>query len=320
MTIPAEKSAAWLVDGTMCNLMHAVQWRRRADTNSTEELAAYLAACANTTRADFFKSTQPKNSSLRDNILEWDSPLPTPQKENNRVRVRLFPARDRNAPTVLILHALMSASDTGYRRLAAWFNDNGWSAAFPHLPYHYSRTPRGTWNGELAITSNLVRNAEGVRQCVVELRQLMTLLRIRGVTEFGMLGTSYGGWTGALLSFLEPGFRFISLIQPIVNMDKAVWENPGAAVIRSQLRRSGHARGNTSAFDHLGSPLHGQPLSADADILITAGVHDRISPLADLHALAKSWPCARLLPVHQGHFGYRALRETVSHIEKFIAT
>jgi hypothetical protein len=48
--------------------------------------------------------------------------------------------------------------------------------------------------------------------------------------------------------------------------------------------------------------------------------HDRISPLADLHALAKSWPGARLLPVHQGHFGYHALRETVSRIEKFIAT
>ena len=319
MTTLFEKSAAWVVDGTMCNMMHAVQWRRRRETNTVEELSAYLAKCAETDRADFFKAPRPANTTLRENWLEWDSPLPTTHKENNRVRVRLFPARDKDAPTVLILHALMSASDIGYRRLAAWFNNYGWSAAFPHLPYHYSRTPRGTWNGELAITSNLIRNAEGIRQGVAELRQLMTLLRIRGVREFGILGTSYGGWNGALLSFLEPDFRFISLIQPIVNMDKAVWENPGAAMIRSRLRKLGHARGNTAGFDHLGSPLHGAPISPSADTLITAGLHDRISPVDDLDRLAKSWTGARLLPVRQGHFGYRALRETVSHIEKLIA-
>ena len=70
----------------------------------------------------------------------------------------------------------MSATRVGYRRWAAHFNELGWNACFVHLPYHYSRVPRGYWNGELAITADLIRNAEGLRQGVIEVRQLMAAL------------------------------------------------------------------------------------------------------------------------------------------------
>ena len=213
----------------------------------------------------------------------------------------------------------MSASDVGYRRLAERFNAAGWSVAFPHLPYHYSRTPARTWNGELAITADLVRNAEGLRQAVIELRQLMALLRTQGTKEFALIGTSYGGWIGALLAMLEKDFRFIALIQPIVNPEKAVWENPGAAMMRHALRARGHAPGNTKAMLHLLSPTEALPLCDTSKILLTAGIHDRISPLEDLENLCIRWNGAQLLRVPQGHFGYRALRDTLLKLEPYIS-
>ena len=313
-----EKPLSWLVDGAMCNMMHFLQWRRRAETCSREQLDHFIASYGSMTREEFYRMPIANRPSLKNGWIEWDTPSPTGHPENDRARVRFFPARDQNAPTVLILHALMSASDVGYRRLAAWFNENGWSVAFPHLPYHYSRTPRGTLNGELAITANLVRNAEGLRQAVVEQRQLMALLRTRGTREFAVLGTSYGGWTGALLSLLECDFRFVALVQPIVNTEKAVWENPGAAVMRRELRARGHSPGNTLPFEHLGSPMRGTPLCDPTKILITGGLYDRISPIADLETLNRRWPGSKLLRVRQGHFGYRALRETLSQIIPFI--
>jgi len=318
MRSPLEKPLSWIVDGAMCNMMHALQWRRRADACTREQLDRYISACAPMTREEFYRMPAANRPSLKNGWIEWDTPCPTGHPENDRARVRFFPARHQNAPTVLILHALMSASDIGYRRLAAWFNDNGWSAAFPHLPYHYSRTPRGTLNGELAVTANLVRNAQGLRQAVVEQRQLMALLRTRGTREFAVLGTSYGGWTGGLLSLLESDFRFVALVQPIVNTEKAVWENPGAAVMRRELRARGHAPGNTLPFEHLGSPSRGTPLADPSKILITGGLYDRISPLTDLEALVQRWPGSKLLRVRQGHFGYRALRETIARIEPHI--
>jgi len=310
----AGKSASWFVDGMMCNMMNAIQWRRREDASTRDALAIYLEETSRLSREEYFRVKPAVRPMVKKTLIEWDTPHPTIHPENNRARVLFFPAPTMNAPVVLILHALMSASDIGYRRLAAWFNDMGWSVAFPHLPYHYSRTPRRHWNGELAITADLVRNAEGIRQGVVELRQLMMLLRTCGVKEFGLIGTSYGGWTGGLLSLLEKDFRFVALVQPIINTDKAIWENPGARVMRRKLRSLGHQRGNTSPFDHLVSALRGYPLCDPSKIIITAGLYDRISPIEDLECLAQKWQGARLITVPQGHFGYRALRETINHL------
>ena len=106
-----------------------------------------------------------------------------------------------------MLHALMSASHVGYRRWAADFNARGWNACFIHLPYHYSRTPRGYFNGELAITADLVRTAEGLRQGVSELRQLMAWLRGLGCEEFGLWASSYGGWARVGSAPLRRGAR-----------------------------------------------------------------------------------------------------------------
>jgi pimeloyl-ACP methyl ester carboxylesterase len=149
--------------------------------------------------------------------------------ENDRARACLqLGSRGFSGPTIFLFHSLMSATDFRYLRVARWFNERGWNTVFPHLPFHYSRTPRGYLNGELAITANLIRNGETLRQEVVELRQLMAMLRTRGCTEFAILGTSFGGWNGALLSFLECDFHFVALVQPIVNLEYAIWENPGS--------------------------------------------------------------------------------------------
>jgi hypothetical protein len=68
----------------------------------------------------------------------------------------------------------------------------------------------------------------------------------------------------------------------------------------------------------LSSPLHGIPLCGGDRVVITAGVYDRLSPASDLLNLKRRWSGARLLEVRQGHFGYRALRETLKEIERFL--
>jgi hypothetical protein len=313
------KSLSWIVDGAMCNMMNFVQWRRRADACSKEQLSTYIGECSPLSREEFFRMLPARRPSFRPSWIEWDTPRPSGHVENDRARVRFYPARDSGAPTVFLLHALMSASDAGYRRLAGRFNAAGWSVAFPHLPYHYSRTPARTWNGELAITADLVRNAEGLRQAVIELRQLMALLRTRGTKEFALIGTSYGGWIGALLALLEKDFRFVALVQPIVNPEKAVWENPGAAIMRRELRARGHSPGTTKDMEHLLSPSKTLPLCGSSKILLTAGIHDRISPIEDLERLNSRWNGSKLLRVPQGHFGYRALRDTLQELAPYIS-
>ncbi len=311
---------AHAMDAAMCALMNHMQWRLRHDTCTREEFEAYLAAGESLSPASYFAFPPaviaPEREGSSPIVLSWPSPLTSGFAENDTARALWFvgpggPA----APTAIVLHALMSASDSGYRRLAGWFHARGWNMLFPHLPFHYSRTPRGHRNGALAITAHLPRNAEGLRQGVTELRQLLAFLRGQGAREFGLLGTSYGGWTASLLSFVEPDFRFLALIQPIIDLEHAIWENPAAGSIRRILRAKGITAGQTHRHAHLTSPLHGEPLTSGDCITLIGGRYDTVAPPAGLRALADVWTGATYVEVAQGHFGYAALEEAKRRIE-----
>ena len=312
--------SAFAVDSLMCASMNLLQSRHRLHARGREEMESYVADCEKMTAHDYYAAPNDvdlANAFGNGATINWRSPIETKFAANNVARVDLFASpRGWNAPAVLMLHALMSATHLGYRRLARRFNELGWNACFVHLPYHYSRVPRGYWNGELAITADLIRNAEGLRQGVMEVRQLIGALRARGCREFGVLGTSYGGWIGALLAMVERDFRFVALMAPIVNVEHAVWQNPGSAFMRRELRRAKIDPALLARHFHLSSPLHNEPLCPAERVLFVAGDFDSIARPADIEAIHQKWRGSELLRVRQGHFGYRMMRETIARLKE----
>jgi len=302
------------LDLVMCGMMNGLQSRHRLPLGSREALEKYIADCD---PQKFYAAPDVEIVSNGDSAIHWTSPVRTLFPENNVTHVDLYPCeKGWSAPTVFMLHALMSTSDTGYKQWAKKFNAQGWNACFIHLPYHYSRVPRGYFNGELAITPDLVRTAEGLRQGVVELRQLMRHLRERGCPAFGLWATSYGGWIGALLTFVEPDFKFLAMMSPIVNIDHAIWRCPAAIWVRSQLRRRGIQPALVGRHFHLSSPLHNTPLCGGASAVITAGKYDLTALPEDVEQLHKNWAGSEYLLVPQGHFGYRIMPETFRRLEE----
>jgi len=316
------RAAANAVDFAMCVSMNLVQSRHRLNGRSAEEMDRYVVECEKLTPHEYYAA--PKDVGLIAAIqngnrfsLTWRSPIETEFPRNNVARADFFPCgRGKAAPTVFMLHALMSATHIGYWRWAARFNELGWNACFVHLPYHYSRVPPGHWNGELAITADLIRNAEGLRQGVIEVRQLIGALRDHGYGEFGILGTSYGGWIGALLAMVERDLRFVALMCPIVNVEHAIWQNPGTAFMRRELRRAKIAPELVARHFHLSSPLHNEPACDPARVLFVSGDFDLIARPADIDAIQQKWRGSELLRVPQGHFGYRVMRETVTRLKE----
>jgi 1-acyl-sn-glycerol-3-phosphate acyltransferase len=309
------------VDRAMCASMNLLQSRHRLHAGSREDMERYVADCEKLTIHEYYLAPQPLDLSAalgdgaRPRILTWRSPIQTRFPMNDIARVDLFPCqRGWSAPTVLMLHALLSATHFGYRRLARRFNERGWNACFVHLPYHYSRVPRGYWNGELAITADLIRNAEGLRQGVMEVRQLLGALRTIGCSDLGILGTSYGAWIGALLAAVERDLRFVALMAPIVNVEHAIWQSPGAAFMRKELCRTRIEPLLVARHFHLSSPNHTQPLCDPSRVLFVCGDFDTIARPEDLEGIHQKWRGSHFLRVRQGHFGYRMLRETVAHL------
>jgi 1-acyl-sn-glycerol-3-phosphate acyltransferase len=333
-----KRIAATTVDSLMCASMNFIQSRHRLHARSREEMEDYVAQCEKITAHNYYAANQDVdlanaigNGSGRDRVnaavsaigdsriagATWRSPIETKFPANNIARADLFPcARGWSAPTVLMLHALMSATRVGYRRWAAHFNELGWNACFVHLPYHYSRVPRGYWNGELAITADLIRNAEGLRQGVIEIRQLMAALRVHGCREFGVLGTSYGGWIGALLAMVERDFRFVALMAPIVNIEHAIWQSPAAIFLRRELHQKKIEPSLVARHFHLSSPMHNEPMCDAGRVLFVAGDFDLIARPLDIESIHQKWRGSELLRVRQGHFGYRMLRETIERLKE----
>ena len=314
--------SALTVDALICASTNCVQARHRLHAQSHAQMEQYVVECEKLTPQDFYAARPEESIGGAMNgqygaTITWRSPIETKFPANNTARADFFPSsRGWSAPTVIMLHAFMSARDTGYRQCATQFNRLGWNACFVHLPYHYSRVPPGYWNGELAITADLIRLAEGLRQAVIEVRQLMAALRAHGCREFGLLGTSYGGWIGALLAMVERDFRFVALMAPIVNIEHAIWENPATIVIRRELRRARIEPHLLTRHFHLSSPLHNPPLCDAGRVLFAAGDFDSIVRSVDIESIHQKWRGSELLRVPQGHFGYRMMRETIARLKE----
>src|SRR5438093_8136456 len=247
------------VDSLLCASINWLHRRHPLNGHSRQEMERYLTACERLSPQEYYvppqaiasngaSDSKPAVNSMRDSrmaTLSWRSPIETAFAANNTARVAFFRTDARTltgAPTVFLLHALMSSSPTGYYRWAEKFNELGWNACFVHLPYHFSRVPTGYWNGELAITPDLIRNAEGLRQGVIELRQVMDALRAEGCHKFGMLATSYGGWIGALLTLVESDFRFVALMSPIVTLKKPSGQSRPRVVFRRNFLQENSGR------------------------------------------------------------------------------
>ncbi len=316
-----KKGAAWLLDGSTFGMMNLIQLRHASRASTRDAWLAYVRSCEGQNRESYYAvppvvDLRESQGTARPHRFEWTSAVESAHPANQTVRADLYLCdQGWKAPTVLMLHALMSASDLGYRGWAAHFNKRGWNAAFIHLPYHYSRKPPSTLTGELAITSNLVQTAEGLRQGVVDLRQLMGLLRERGCPGFGMWATSYGGWIGALLASVEADFRFIVLLEPIVNVSHAIWHSPAGRSLSAQIRKNGISEADVALHYLLVSPMHAKPLCPGPQIYLIAGEHDRIALPQDIQTMSQNWEGSHFRTFPQGHLGYTLMKETFDLLE-----
>lgn len=306
------------MDAVMCALMNITQWKLRGHAVTRERLEEYLLRCEDLDHHTYYAVPAEPEWRRDGNLLSWGSPIAAPIPENRTARAVLHDSETgEEAPTLILLHALMSASDLGYRRIATRFNRRGWNVLFPHLPNHYSRRPNGHANGSLTITSDLVRNAETLRQAVIELRQLIGWARRRGSRRIALLGTSYGAWVATLTLPLEET-DFSILLQPVADVGHATFGSPASRVMARLLRRNGIDRSVLARHAHLSSPAARIPLTAVDRITVIGGTYDRLSPPHSLRNLCRAWGGARYLEVEQGHFGYGAMRAALEEAELFL--
>jgi dienelactone hydrolase len=243
--------------------------------------------------------------------LLFPSPYPGEHALNNNAAFDFFPCQEGwTAPTMILAHGLMSVSDIGYRLWARRLNARGWNAVFAHLPYHYSRRLPWHFHGELCVGGDLLRSAAGVRQSVVECRIVLQQLRKKGGQLFGGWGTSYGGWMMALLGCFEPLLQRMVLVEPILDVDNAIWRAPSSVAMRAGLIRMGITPEDTARNMRLVCPAKQKPLLPPKNIIMLAGQYDQIAPPEEIEHLSRAWGGAHFACFPQGHVGYTLMPES----------
>jgi pimeloyl-ACP methyl ester carboxylesterase len=268
----------------------------RGDRTDSRELGRFTKIASKATPAEFFSLFQPTRVQLRKDSeypltysLRFDSQLPSGYSENDLVQGECLPSRPLHAPAVIVISGWLAGS-RDYSRLANWVGLSGRNLWTMDYPYHARRKPDGTRSGELAVTSDLVRTLEAVRQAVVDVRTLIGALWELGSRDIAILGFSLGGWAGSLLGLTEPKISKALLVTPIVRPDELFLSSPFFSSLRENLKDKDNA-GFFGPLNHLFLPINGTPVVDPQHIHLIGAHEDPLAAPGSLDELSSIWGC-----------------------------
>ena len=319
-----DKAAFWAINHLLSRARHqrfdSVQFDQFVEKWSSRNAAEFYDIDVSTAAG---KTADPSLQALSvwNGCRRFQVVLPTPdptgcdQNDHIWVEFHLGHPIDR-APIFLIQHGLRSVSVRGYHRMCRELNQLGVNAGVLHLPYHFSRRPRGSFNGELAITSDVARSAYTIRQGVREVCWLKNQLKLLGAPAVGLWGTSYGAWISAMALTLDAGFDGALLLEPPVEIEELFWEMPLFSNLQKELTRLNIPRERVRQQFRLVTPYH-YPVRIDPErVLILGSVYDPIGYPDSLRRLNQAWPGSYLEIFPYGHISYRL---HTSAVERFLS-
>lgn len=211
------------------------------------------------------------------------------------------------------LHEIEFSISTLYRQL-------GLDVYFYVHPFHGERTPsKARFGGQLHPSTDLVRTNEGFVQTCQELRALLTLIEERRGGAIGMMGSSLGGYTSALIASIDPRLAFVVPIMAPASLAELFWDHGD----HDELRAAAEAAGMTRArFHHawaLHSPLTYQPkVPWERRMIVGAGGDALVTP-RHVDILWEHWQRPRRFTFFGGHILQVGRRAYVHELGKFLA-
>ena len=165
-------------------------------------------------------------------FLRFTSPVTTPYGENNLVNARWFPARGRRA-VILLPH--WNADAIAYVSLCRVLNMLGIAVLRLSMPYHDIRMPAEIRRADYAVSANIGRTLDAVRQGVVDIRSCLDWLEQQGYSDFGIIGTSLGSCYAFIAAAHESRLRMAAFNHASTYVADVVWHGQSTRHIRQGL-------------------------------------------------------------------------------------
>ncbi len=165
-------------------------------------------------------------------FLRFTAPVKTPYPENNLVNARWFPARGRRA---LVLLPHWNADAIAYVSLCKLLNMLGISVLRLTMPYHDIRMPAEISRADYAVSANIGRTLDAVRQGVVDVRCCLDWLEQQGYNNLGIVGTSLGSCYAFIAAAHEPRIKVAAFNHASTYVADVVWHGQSTRHIRQGI-------------------------------------------------------------------------------------
>src|SRR3984885_7369473 len=165
-------------------------------------------------------------------FLRFTSPVKTPYAENNLVNARWYPARGRRA-IVLLPH--WNADALAYGSLCRVLNMLGIAVLRMSMPYHDIRMPAETRRADYAVSANIGRTMNALRQGVIDARCCLDWLQEQGYSQLGIVGTSLGSCYAFITAADDPRSRVAAFNHASTYVADVVWHGQSSRHIRQGL-------------------------------------------------------------------------------------
>jgi dienelactone hydrolase len=165
-------------------------------------------------------------------FLRFTSAVRTPHSENDLVNARWFAARGRRA-VILLPH--WNADALAYNSLCKVLNLLGISVLRLSMPYHDIRMPAELQRADYAVSANIGRTLDSVRQGVIDIRSCLDWLQLQGYRNLGVVGTSLGSCYAFIASAHDPRIRVAAFNHASTYFADVVWHGQTTRHIRQGI-------------------------------------------------------------------------------------
>ena len=165
-------------------------------------------------------------------FLRFTSPVVTPYPENNLVNARWFPVRGRRA-VVLLPH--WNSDAISYTSLCRVLNWMGIAVLRLSMPYHDIRRPAEIDRADYAVSANIGRTLDSVRQGVIDVRCCLDWLEAQGYNRLGIVGTSLGSCYAFIATAHDPRIQVAAFNHASTYFADVVWHGQSTRHIREGL-------------------------------------------------------------------------------------
>lgn len=182
------------------------------------------------------------------------------------------------------------------------FHELGLDVYFYLAPYHERRTPGHVrLSGSLHPSSDLVRTNEAFIQTAIELGTIISLILERNPAPLGMMGSSLGGYTSALMASIDERLSFVIPVLPPASMAHLLWDHGAGEGLRAHAEQLGLTRERFHQFWALHSPLSHQPKVPWERRMIVTGLGDTLVTADHTRDLWEHWDRPRHFRFPGGH-------------------